>query len=326
MPKRNTDKIQHSASPSNGDAVIYLRVATSQPQEDALSLSGQSELLNKYAHSNALRVAAEFVDIENVNSLGRSSFTQMVTFLEKNPSVKHILVEEMGNLYRNLTNYALIVDLGCAIHILRESTVVYLDSDSPEAFQHRIKIVLAKIFINELSKFARKGMTERAKEGFWPSRAPLGYLNAILPSGKKGIVQDEKRAKLVGQLFQKYATGNFSLKQLTQWATLAGLTFRRSGDPVNKATINGILHHLIYTGDFEFDGKLYKGNHEPIISRELWDKVQSVLDRKCSYHYRVSKHDLPFSGVIRCGHCGCAVIGEIKKGKYVYYHCTGQRG
>ena len=67
-------------------------------------------------------------------------------------------------------------------------------------------------------------------------------------------------------------------------------------------------------------------NHEPIISRELWDKVQSVLDRKCSYRYRVIKHDLPFSGMIRCGHCGCAVIGEIKKKKYIYYHCTGQRG
>jgi hypothetical protein len=40
----------------------------------------------------------------------------------------------------------------------------------------------------------------------------------------------------------------------------------------------------------------------------------------------VIKHDLPFSGLIRCGHCGCAVIGEIKKGKYIYYHCTGQRG
>jgi Recombinase zinc beta ribbon domain len=67
-------------------------------------------------------------------------------------------------------------------------------------------------------------------------------------------------------------------------------------------------------------------NHEPIISRELWDKVQSVLDRKCSYRYRVIKHDLAFSGMIRCGHCGCAVIGEIKKKKYIYYHCTGQRG
>jgi site-specific DNA recombinase len=54
--------------------------------------------------------------------------------------------------------------------------------------------------------------------------------------------------------------------------------------------------------------------------------VQSVLSRKYSNRYRVIKHDLAFSGMIRCGHCGCAVIGEIKKEKYVYYHCTGQHG
>jgi site-specific DNA recombinase len=124
-----------------------------------------------------------------------------------------------------------------------------------------------------------------------------------------------------------------SLHSLRRWrllrrqhgTTRAEKTFGRYRREA-KATIQGILHHLIYTGDFEFNGKLYKGIHERIISREPWNEVQSVLDRKYSNRYRVIKHDLPFSGLIRCGHCGCAVIGEIKKGKYIYYHCTGQRG
>jgi hypothetical protein len=38
------------------------------------------------------------------------------------------------------------------------------------------------------------------------------------------------------------------------------------------------------------------------------------------------KHNFPFSGLITCGHCGCALVGEIKKGKYIYYHCTGHKG
>src|ERR1019366_8440935 len=38
------------------------------------------------------------------------------------------------------------------------------------------------------------------------------------------------------------------------------------------------------------------------------------------------KHDFAFSGLIGCGHCGCSLVGELKKGKYVYYHCTGNKG
>ena len=51
-----------------------------------------------------------------------------------------------------------------------------------------------------------------------------------------------------------------------------------------------------------------------------------MLDgRNASKHCRV-KHDFAFSGLIACGHCGCSVVGEIKKQRYVYYHCTGYKG
>src|ERR1700720_1527291 len=84
---------------------------------------------------------------------------------------------------------------------------------------HRSRFAVSQPLLHDnLSEEVRKGMTEKAEQGIWPSRAPLGYLNAKLPSGKKGIVLDENRAKLVRRLFEMYATGNFSLKQLTQWA------------------------------------------------------------------------------------------------------------
>ncbi len=84
---------------------------------------------------------------------------------------------------------------------------------------------------------------------------------------------------------------------------------------MNKATVHGMLRNLIYIRKFIWDGKEYDGFHEPIISRALGDQVQSILDRRYSNHYRVIKHDLPFADLIRCGHCGCTVVGEIKKGK-----------
>jgi site-specific DNA recombinase len=69
-----------------------------------------------------------------------------------------------------------------------------------------------------------------------------------------------------------------------------------------------------------------QGRHKPHVTRELWKRVQGELDGRRSKKTRKSKKDFAFAGLISCGHCGCAVVGEIKKKRYVYYHCTGYKG
>jgi hypothetical protein len=54
--------------------------------------------------------------------------------------------------------------------------------------------------------------------------------------------------------------------------------------------------------------------------------VQGVLDGCHAKKHRRAKHDFAFSGLIACGHCGCSMVAEIKKQRYVYYHCTGYKG
>ena len=56
---------------------------------------------------------------------------------------------------------------------------------------------------------------------------------------------------------------------------------------------------------------------------ELWERVQGVLDGRFAKKAKRGKHDFAFSGLIACHACGCAVVGELKKERYVYYHCTG---
>jgi site-specific DNA recombinase len=79
-------------------------------------------------------------------------------------------------------------------------------------------------------------------------------------------------------------------------------------------------------GEFDWDGKVYTGSHEPLVTSENWQRVQELLDARAENKTRKVKHDLAFTGLVRCGHCGCMMVGEIKKGQYVYYHCTGNRG
>ncbi len=99
--------------------------------------------------------------------------------------------------------------------------------------------------------------------------------------------------------------------------------YRRTGTKVPISAVHSILRNRLYTGQFEWNGKLIQGRHQPLISVELWERVQGVLDGRNVSKAKRGKHDFAFSGLIACAKCGCSVVGEIKKQRYVYYHCTG---
>lgn len=123
-----------------------------------------------------------------------------------------------------------------------------------------------------------------------------------------------------------YADGIYSLKDACKVAADIGLRHRRSGNKLTKSALHDLLNNPIYYGDFYWKGILYNGSHEPVISKELFDKVQNALNRRSSCPTGRQKHDFLFQGLLTCGHCGCAVVADMKKGKYVYYRCTGNKG
>ena len=187
------------------------------------------------------------------------------------------------------------------------------------------RMLIAKGYIDNLSEETCKGQQEKAAQGLWPSCAPLGYDNTTGPDGKRCIVPDSDRAALIRRLFERYATGRHSLIELTTWAQGEGLASRK-GHVLSKATVHHILRNRIYSGDFDWSGTTYHGTHTPVVSGELWGSVQDVLDGRSRARARRAKHEFAFSRLITCGHCGCALVGERKKARYVYYHCTGYRG
>ena len=77
---------------------------------------------------------------------------------------------------------------------------------------------------------------------------------------------------------------------------------------------------------FDWHGTTYHGTHPPLVSHELWARVQDILSGRGAIRRRRARHDFAFSRLITCGHCGCALVGERKKQHYTYYHCTGYRG
>jgi site-specific DNA recombinase len=92
------------------------------------------------------------------------------------------------------------------------------------------------------------------------------------------------------------------------------------------ASAHKIPRQPIYMGGFEWAGKMYNGSHEPLVARDLWEHVQNVLDLRLAKREKKTNHDFAFSSLVSCGHCGCALVGELKKGRHVYYHCSGYKG
>ncbi|WP_433942262.1 recombinase family protein [Brevundimonas diminuta] len=307
-------------------AVMYARVSSKEQDREGFSIPAQTKLMKDYADANDIQVAREFVDVETAKKSGRTSFNEMLQYIRRHSTVRTLLVEKTDQLYRNLKDWVTVDDLDIEIHFVKEGVVLSQDSRSSEKFMHGIKVLMAKNYIDNLSEETRKGMLEKAEQGLWPTVAPIGYLNVEGPNGKKIITIDPALGPLVQRLYEWYSTGQYSLKDVSKKARLAGLTYRKSGAPIGVSTVHTILRNRIYTGAFEWLGKVYQGSHAPLISEDLWSAVQDVLDGRKAANIRASANDFPFTGMMTCGHCGCAMVAEIKKQRYIYYHCTGFKG
>jgi site-specific DNA recombinase len=322
----NRPKRISAADPDRKQAVIYARVSSKEQEKEGFSIPAQLKLLKEYAAAQGFTIAREYVDVETAKQIGRAAFGEMVGYLKAHPGVRVLLVEKTDRLYRNLKDWVTVDELDVEIHFPKEGVVLSRESRSSEKFMHGIKVLMAKNYIDNLSEEARKGMQEKAEQGIWPTVAPLGYRNITGPDGKKIIEPDPETAPLIGRLFEWYAAGTLSLREAARKVRAAGLVHRKSGAPVPVSTVHAILRNRLYAGVFEWNGHLYPGTHQPLVSSELWERVQGVLDGRQANKHRRAKHNFAFSGLIACGHCGCSIVGEIKKQRYIYYHCTGYKG
>ena len=99
----------------------------------------------------------------------------------------------------------------------------------------------------------------------------------------------------------------------------------RKGNKVGSSTIYKMLRNPIYRGKFIWNGIERDGNHKPIVTSALWFAVQDTRNDRSIAKPKQS-HEFAYIGLMKCGHCDCAVTAERRKQKYSYYHCTGHRG
>lgn len=308
-------------------SVIYARVSSKDQEIEGYSIPAQLKVLHEYASRNNCLVVKEFTESETAKKAGRTQFNAMLQFIEENPTIKHILVEKTDRLLRNMSDHVLLDRIMVAsdvyIHLVKENVILTKDSRSNEKFIFGIKVLVAKNYIDNLSEEVRKGMTEKAAQGIYPSGAPYGYKN-VRENGKSIIKVDPHAAPFVRKMFELYATGSYSLLTLRKKMLTDGMIYK-NGKNFYTSKIETILKNEFYIGVFHWNDKRYdNAQHEPLISRELFVQVQNLL--RNPKKNKSKKGLFPFSNLLSCGVCGCALTAEIQKEKYIYYHCTSYKG
>lgn len=305
-------------------AVLYARVSSNEQEKHGFSIPAQVKYLKDYARQNDITIVQEFTESQTAKTSGRVEFNNMLKFLKSSKDVNIILVEKTDRLYRNFKDYVKLEDENFEIHLVKENEILGKNAPSHTKLTHGLKVLIAKNYIDNLREETMKGMKEKAEQGIFPSRAPYGYKNIRNSQGKNDIAVDDLNAPFIKRAFEIYSSGSISLTDTAQQLLDEGFCYRSYQKRISKSALEQMLKNPFYTGVFKFKGEIMQGKHTPLITKKLFQKVQSAFTKDGKSLYR--KQEFLLGNFLTCGDCGCSIIGEIKKGKYIYYHCSWGHG
>jgi site-specific DNA recombinase len=293
----------------------YIRVSTQKQGEKGSSLQEQRSAIEAFAHRQKLPIQQWFEERETAAKRGRREFGKMFSLLRAGRA-DGLIIHKIDRSARNLRDWAdlgELIDQGVVVHFANES----LDLSSRGGrLSADIQAVVAADYIRNLKEEVRKGFVGRLKQGLYPLPAPMGYLDR---GGGCAKEIDPLKGPLVRAGFELYASGAYPLHGLLSELRRRGLRSQRGGG----LSLNGLaamLRNPFYIGlvRIKRTGELYQGAHRPLISKELFTRVQAVLDGRLSP--RPHRHQFLFRRMVRCHACGRSLCGERQKG-HVYYRC-----
>ena len=298
---------------------LYARKSTDEPDRQILSIEAQIAELKEFAQKEQLNIAQTFIESQTAKEPGRPIFNDMILQIEQGKA-EGILSWHPDRLARNSVDGGRIIFLLDTGKIQALKFPTFWFEPTPQGkFMLNIAFGQSKYYVDNLSENVKRGLRQKVRRGEYPGVAPTGYLNNRLT---KKMVPDPERFKLVQKIFKLYSTGNYSLKEVRNIITEAGLR-SRNGKMLCVSNIQMILVNPFYYGAFKFNGEIYEGNHKPAITKKLFDKCQEVMKNK-AHHTNRGVKSYAFRGLLKCGECNCSITAETQKG-HNYYRCTKKK-
>lgn len=312
---------------------LYARKSSESEDRQVQSIDDQKNRLIELAKSLNLNVVKVYEESKSAKKPDNRPEFQKMTIALQEGKAEGILCWQINRLSRNP------VDSGTIQWLLQRNLVKsirtmdkeYRPEDSALLFS--IESGMANQFILDLSKNVKRGMRSKAEKGWRPGVVPNGYLN---DKAEHTIIKDNDNFILLRQAWELMLTGAYTVpkvwEKLNSWGFKTTRKKRIGGMPLALSGMYTIFCNKFYAGYYDYDAKVYKGNHEPMITLDEFERVQIILGKKGKP--RPKTHSFPLTGMISCGECGGMITAETKKKLnkesnslkyYTYYHCTKRK-
>jgi site-specific DNA recombinase len=295
----------------------YYRVSSKEQQEGA-SLEAQREANARYAQEHGFVIAEEFREVQSASKAGRKQFELMLQKLQKSKDIKGVIFHDVDRSARDIVEWGKVVklqQLGCNIYFSRDN--LSLDGRGNKLLAN-MKAIVAADMVENLKQEVKKGLYKRLEDGYAViGRVHLGYI----AQGKGVRTIDPEIGPLIQQCFTLYAGSGYTFETLSDKMYQLGLR-NKSGKKIEKSKIGYILNNKFYIGLMLVKGKLYQGKHEPLVSVETFNKVQTVLKRRSQP--KKQKNPYKFPHLFKCALCGNGLRAMSAKKKYRYYGCRNK--
>ncbi len=311
---------------------LYARKSSEAEERQARSIESQLQEMMAMAKREGLEIVAVKTESHSAKEAGgRPVFNEIIEGI-KTGEYNGLIAWDISRIGRNGGDIGKIVDLMDGGYLADIRTHGQRFSNSPnEKFLLMILGSQAKLENDNRGVNVKRGLKKRAELGHRPCQPPIGYIpERTFDRNGRTVHVDPEKAPIIQELFRKVGDEGMTGRQAFMWLrdekgfrTTSGKVFCLSG-------IYRILKSSYYYGEYEFpkgSGQWHKGNYEPLVTKELFAKVQEQL--KSPPKPKGSK-DFAFVQMIKCGKCGYGITAEektkkFKNGssrKYVYYHCT----
>jgi site-specific DNA recombinase len=306
-------------------AALLCRVST-KDQEEGYSLEAQEKLLREYCVKNGFEVSFVWSFSETASKYEqRKKFKEFVKEVHRT-HVCHIVAEKVDRISRSGSRDAVLIDewvetdANRHVHLVKQSLDIHRHAPSTAKFVWGMHLAVAKHMSDNLSEEVQKATSVMLSRGIWPTKSPTGYIR-VRDNLKSPIQKDPLKEGLVKKLFALYDQGDWSVQRLSDEMYALGLR-NSNGNKIVTSRVHTMLQDVFYVGDMRFRGKIWPGIHEPIVSREVFDRIQRRLKRNLggSGASAYQRHDHLMRGLCTCLACSFPLTWEIHRMK-TYGNC-----
>lgn len=313
-------------------AAIYARKSSESDDRQVLSLSSQIEWARAVCVKLGVSAPLVLEEAMSAKTPGRPVFGQLMDLIQRG-AVDTVVCWKADRLARNA------LDGGAIIYTLEAKKLTQIvtadrlyTGDGDSVLMLNMELGLSAKYSKDLAKNIRRGIDEKLRRGEWSGKAPLGYRNVRESADHGKIETDPEMALVIKELFRLAASGTVSLSKLaalTRDPWRLRLTKRRGGVErvgLPPSCLHRILTNPFYYGAMRYRGQLHVGTHEPLVSHDLFDAVQTAFAGRRTLSERPKRKAFALAGLIRCASCGRRLSGveKVKRSgrRYTYYVCS----